>query len=95
MNEYIEREAAKQILEEHLTEIARGVEADESPVVKGYLLAKEHAIEYINGIEAADVVEVVRCRDCKNRKPRETMWCSRDNLYHNADDFCSYAEREK
>lgn len=52
-------------------------------------------IEYtLNEIPAADVVEVVRCKDCKHYQ--------KDMLFGNAycdgrqvkpDDFCSYGER--
>ena len=39
-----------------------------------------------------DIVEVVRCKDCKhlfedNKCPLRTWWT------HTEDDFCSYAER--
>ena len=40
----------------------------------------------------SDIVEVVRCKDCKhlfedNKCPLRTWWT------HTEDDFCSYAER--
>lgn len=38
---------------------------------------------------AADVVLVVRCKDCKYRNP-DGYKCRRDNLWHASDDFCSY-----
>ena len=49
----------------------------------------------------ADVVEVVRCRDCKYRKLdklfQEKHYCYLRNVnggkYCNDDDFCSYGER--
>lgn len=40
-----------------------------------------------------DIVEVVRCKDCKHRNPL-SYWCLRDNLWHNEEDFCSYGERK-
>ena len=47
---------------------------------------------------AADVVEVVRCRDCKCyeiHKPSVTMNCERDSrlIPMMPDDYCSYGER--
>lgn len=43
---------------------------------------------------AADVVEVVRCRDCKHRNPYGSK-CLRDNLWHDPDGYCSYGERRE
>ena len=40
-------------------------------------------------VPAADVVPVVRCKDCKYRNP-DGYKCRRDNLWHDSDDFCSY-----
>lgn len=42
----------------------------------------------------ADVVEVVRCCDCKHRNPY-CYRCMRDNLWHDTNDFCSYGERSE
>ena len=52
-------------------------------------------------LPSADVVEVVRCKDCKYRENRETWFAC---TYWNADpyeqptvndnDFCSYGERK-
>lgn len=62
--------------------------------------------EFIDNAPTADVVEVVRCRDCKymchytdghlecrllsDLKPIPTTYCTM-----NADDFCSYGERRE
>ena len=50
----------------------------------------------------ADVVEVVRCKDCEHYKPQpkyknsETKYCCRSAYVRvNADDFCSYGERKE
>lgn len=46
----------------------------------------------------ADVVEVVRCKDCKYVKPmsfKGYFMCKRHHKYcRKADDFCSYGERK-
>lgn len=44
--------------------------------------------------DKADVVEVVRCKDCKHRNPNGYK-CLRDNLWHDTDDFCSYGKRKE
>ena len=46
----------------------------------------------LSPIPAADVVEVVRCKDCKYYEPNGV--CANINfLSVNPNDFCSYAER--
>lgn len=54
----------------------------------------------IETVPAADVVEVVRCKDCKhyyfaeNRIPQEQRYvCDLDGDRWNPDSFCSFAER--
>ena len=51
-------------------------------------------------IEGGELVEVVRCKDCKeyylpfNHMQVEQLWtCMRYGLLRNADDFCSRGER--
>lgn len=39
-----------------------------------------------------DVVEVVRCRDCKSMGLHR---CRRDSLWHDGDDFCSRGVRKE
>ena len=62
----------------------------------------DDAMSYIEGYPEADVVAVVRCKDCKYNafaQPNGTIHChARKNLiceYRNADDFCSYGERRE
>ena len=53
----------------------------------------------------ADVVEVVRCKDCKHwciqegNDINQSYFCSRDKMWcmptREADDFCSYGERKE
>ena len=46
----------------------------------------------------ADVVEVVQCKDCKHLNHMGIggyRKCLRDNLWKDADDFCSRGERRK
>ena len=45
-----------------------------------------------------NLVEVVRCRECRHRNERcgmgEHRWCEILNMSTTPDDFCSYGERE-
>lgn len=62
---------------------------------------KDHPLEYavskrrIDDMPSADVVEVVRCKDCMFYDSDEP-WCTRLGLYgaFHDDDFCSHGERE-
>ena len=88
--EYIERECALQVIEKHMTDTA----AKAKTMVKDvYLMAKDHAKEYLSIIPAADVVEVVRCKNCTEYNEAEgecSHWYGfREN------DFCSYGERKE
>ena len=50
----------------------------------------------ISEAPTADVVEVVRCKDCERvYKYKDRYFCLNDNSEMNADDFCSYGEREE
>lgn len=45
----------------------------------------------------ADVVEVVRCKDCKNLYPDDTgklHWCDCHRMFVGLDDFCNYGKRK-
>ena len=54
----------------------------------------------ISGLPAADVAEVVRCRDCKygdyDSKIDDAMVCIRtnDGYWRHGDDFCSYGRKK-
>ena len=52
--------------------------------------------QYIESLEPADVVPVVRCRDCKRFRydPRfDSHWCGCTLV--KPDDYCSYGERRE
>ena len=49
---------------------------------------------------SADVVEVVRCKECKHKYYdgnqiicQKLYWCDGNNFEPSAEDFCSYGER--
>lgn len=54
--------------------------------------ALSECVQEVMAIPAADVVKVVRCKDCSHRPFHR---CTRDNLWHDEDDFCSYGERKE
>ena len=85
---YIERETALQIIDNY----AKAVSEDGKAVVD----AIRDIVEVI--APTADVVEVVRCRDCKHYI---ASYCTRDikgrtnMFYMTENDFCSYGERKE
>jgi len=86
MAEYIEREAVLQ-KKTRMTEYDEGGWGANVSVVR---------IEDINAIPAADVVEVVRCRECValyRENERFKQHCCRTGALVEDDDFCSYGER--
>ena len=55
-------------------------------------------VSFLEAQPAADVAEVVRCKDCKHLNPMEIggyRKCLRDNLWKDTNDFCSRGERRK
>ena len=94
--EYIEREA----IYDKLHDIG-GCDATDD-WSKGWDKAIDAAINIIEDIHVADVVEVVRCKDCeyllKDLSKREAHLCMRNRFIRgrvNLDDFCSYGERKE
>lgn len=85
MAEYIEREAVLEILNglynHHLT---MGNYAADG--------ATQDCIEAVIEAPAADVVEVVRCKDCEFRYTKE---CPQFILPLDDNGFCSYGERKE
>ena len=59
----------------------------------------ETATAFLNDIKDADVVEVVRCKDCRLAKEDILLdgfyHCENNGLSHRADHFCSYGERKE
>lgn len=51
----------------------------------------------IRRLPAADVVEVVRCKYCKNLYPDDSgklHWCDCHRMFVGSDDFCNYGKRK-
>ena len=86
MAEYIEREQLKQAFASD-TQSIRGWDVDLFDLL----------MDEIDEMPTADVVSVVRCKDCKYyRKMYKLCSCRSDkfNVYLNDNDFCSYGERK-
>lgn len=62
-----------------------------------FLNGIETAKEVINNQRSADVVEVVRCKDCRHRQKDVGMgdhrWCDIVNGSRCSNDFCSKGDR--
>lgn len=88
MAEYIEREALK----EHIASYA-GMFTDEL----GFVVNLQAVLNGIDFQPVADVVEVVRCRDCARAKEQfEAMYCEVWKLYNTdgKNGFCNYGVRK-
>ena len=71
--------------------------ADSPPLT---LLTPEEFAEYLYELPTADVVEVVRCNDCKNlvNTTINANWfliCDISDMEIAPEDFCSYGERRE
>lgn len=87
MKEYIERAAVKD-------EILSWAVCINHPE----LLSKEDTMYCIDNIPAADVVEVVRCKNCRFFSGRQECYCHAADengtpIFVREDDFCSYGAR--
>lgn len=94
MAEYIDREALRKVLENW-----RDAHADVDDEQGCGLL--EDVIWEVDAQPAADVVPVVRCKDCKHYDMGVCLKIYSDGNVHSAawqsrrpDDFCSYGERK-
>lgn len=58
-------------------------------------LAHDSCTSCIMATETADVVEVVRCKNCKHRSTDDfrSFYCRKDDVGCKDDDFCSGGER--
>ena len=89
-SQYIEREAAKR-------ELLSWAVCMNHPE---YLM-RDDALHVIDSIPAADVAEVVRCRECKYRGTDDCIFhikgesADEELLLKLDNDFCSYGERKE
>ena len=96
MTDYIQRDAAIELLKKEAAEMNEAFEelGGESGV---YAEAYEDAANMLQDMPAADVAEVVHCRDCKHKVrtiANEKVLCAEERglLRPGLDDFCSYGE---
>ena len=95
MDEYIEREALRKVMQM----------ATDDPTCPMHIATTID--QYITEAPAADVVPVVRCRECKHWKPSGSKagnsfsdmeyigGCEFTNYCRRESDFCSYGERKE
>lgn len=90
MKKYIDAEKATKALEKELKSLA-------SEVNHNYREGLQFALKLLNEQSAADVQEVVRCKDCANVIHRNdtTVVCKILNKIMITDDFCSYGARKE
>lgn len=60
-----------------------------SMMYNGFRAPDMTVTEFVDDLPAADVVEVVRCRDCKNYHTD-----TRCEMFPDQNDYCSYGERK-
>ena len=89
MAEYIEREA-----------LLREIERREALMVGDKLVSVDAMKSFIKNRPAADVVEVVRCKDCKNLVNTTInancfLICDISDMEIAPEDFCSHGERRE
>ena len=87
-NDFISREALDELMStiELPEERYRGDESNRDMFFMGI----NDAWEAIDRLPAADVVEVVRCKDCRFYASKQSSLCDMHNTAVNAEDYCSY-----
>lgn len=101
MKEYIEREALIKYADKWLFRYCKY----DFPVAEGIIRAFRDSV--INHLPAADVVEVVRCKDCVSSRPinkeywvenafyEECVWCQWFDTGMLPDEYCSHGKRKE
>ena len=89
--EYIEREEAKELVRIWISDCVLDGDNDTADCYRD-------CIDLLDSIPAADVVEVVRCKDCYLRGREECAMfyrceCGEQHTWEMDNDFCSYGER--
>ena len=99
MSEYIRKQAAIDTLAEQIALCDKALKSFEISMKDEYAVKVERASliaykEQLEAITAADVVPVVRCKDCKyNATTHKCLNLDSFFLIPKDDDFCSYGER--
>ena len=89
--EYIEREAAKARLRMWITDCVLDGDNDAADCYRD-------CIDLLDSIPTTDVVEVVRCKDCRWRGREDCAMfyrceCGEQHTWETDNDFCSYGEK--
>lgn len=102
MAEYIERDGAREIvveLQKSICPVGRYGHGYVYGIERDMYDELEKILDDVDAIPTADVVEVVRCGECKYSKECEDVgwyWCNyHGNLTMRSNDFCSYGERKE
>ena len=83
MTDYISRQAAMKLIEEDI------------PITLNPIEVVANILAELEGVPSADVVEVVRCKDCKwYNKSGCAIYIADDTDKPTDNDYCSYAERK-
>ena len=98
MTDYISRKAALEAIEKHKEEMAKtGGVSNKGKMF--YLMGQDHAIDVLRIVPAADVVPVVRCKDCKYfvdmRHYTGLGWCIEVGDTRSKDWYCADGERRE
>ena len=92
MHKYID---ADLLISKELIPLTKRLDCCHPEQMKGVLMA----MSKIDSAHTADVVEVVRCRDCRMAKEDAMIdgyyCCNNNEMTHNPEHFCSYGERRK
>lgn len=86
-------DTAIQEIMNHAKAVTNGLKT--ATIKEVYLMGAEHACDVLKAIDGNDVVEVIRCRDCKRFDSEKRVcryWYSGDEYDENG--YCSFAERK-
>ena len=97
MSKYIDVDVFIKSFREALPGLKAQVDPDQTPKAYAYLRGGEAIIEDLTKFPAADVVEVVRCRECRCYTPvddniGECVFLNGKHLYVVPDGYCHLAE---
>ena len=103
VSDHINRQAALDALEQRFAHYIKQFDYDSyekaDDKIKLVCDGIADSIDIIDTIPSADVVEVVRCKDCKNWEVKEDNGfyffetCVLSGFHTTCDDYCSYGER--
>lgn len=82
-------------LKKQIADFKRAVKSENSDYLTGYISALSTVEGMIAEQPSADVVEVVRCKDCRNFEQGFIGWCNEFERSIYSDNFCSYGERKE